>query len=53
VDIVPGTPPVSHAQHPDISAARDYLGSTPAFTLEEGSEDYISDMRAGWMRNRF
>ena len=46
VDIVPGTPPVSHAQHLDISAARDYLGWTPEFNLEEGFADYIGDLRA-------
>ena len=46
VDIVPGTPPVSHAQHLDISAARDYLGWTPEFNLEEGFADYIGDLWA-------
>jgi nucleoside-diphosphate-sugar epimerase len=45
LEIVPGTPPVSRTQHLDISAARDHLGWTPEFTMEEGLEDYIGDMR--------
>jgi len=46
LEIVPGTPPVSRTQHLDISAARDFLGWTPEFTMEQGFEDYIADMRA-------
>ncbi len=46
LEIVPGTPPDSRTQHLDISAARDFLGWTPEFTLEEGLADYIGDLRA-------
>jgi nucleoside-diphosphate-sugar epimerase len=45
VEIVPGTPPVSRAQHLDISRAKEYLGWEPQYSMEQGFRDYIEDLR--------
>ena len=51
VEIVPGTKPVSRNQHLDIARAREHLGWQPQFTMEQGFEDFIRDLRAQMGRN--
>lgn len=51
VEIVPGRKPVSRDQHLDTSRARDLLGWQPQFTMEQGFEDFIRDLRAQMGRN--
>ncbi len=46
IEIVPGEPPSSHTQPLDISAAKEYLGWQPEFSLEAAFEDYIKDLKA-------
>lgn len=45
VEIEPGTPPVSRLQHLDLTRSREHLGWTPAFTLDTGLDDYITELR--------
>lgn len=45
VEIVPGTKPVSRAQHLDISRAKKYLGWEPQYTMEQGFKNYIDDLK--------
>ena len=46
VEIIPGRTPVSREQHMDISHAAEVLGWTPQYTLEQGFEDYINELKA-------
>ena len=46
VEIIPGRAPVSREQHMDIGHAAEVLGWTPSYTLEQGFEDYINELKA-------
>lgn len=51
VEIIPGTKPVSRSQHLDTGRAKEMLGWQPKFTMEQGFEDYIRDLRTEMGRN--
>ncbi len=46
VQIIPGKSPVSRLQHLDLTRAREHLGWSPAYTLDTGLDDYISELAA-------
>jgi len=45
IKITPGTPPVSRETPLDVSRAKNELGWTPAFSLDEAIADYADDLR--------
>ena len=49
--MTPGTPPVSRDRSLDVSRAERELGWKPEYTLEEGFEDYIEELRTFLLRN--